>query len=411
MIKKNFDFPKTLLVTIDPWEKIEQNGRKGGKLTTDEVKIETCYLVEGRGSYNQPLLKPETFEKLVRTDLDWTKVKTLYRYPYLDLSRDKLGMIKDKYGTKIIRDPEKADVRVISNKFLHKLISTSYRASLSSAQKIITVLNKYNDIYDLRLQKMVTSFIAAVEDKGLRDIVFIVAHGYYHDTSKNNRIKSFMDDLDAVNPGHNYTTYIKGDNMAVLESLQDPSIKFVNDVYVNKVTSEDSIAIDHTNFEQVNAMLKNEADRSIGMTMMANCNIADSVTWLGMLFYHNWDHMKGSKIWNQVAFKTLKKQFEKYSFHYHSQDVSTYSSLIRVLIEDDALTLEVVNHIQKLIFNDVICGYNKFNSKGQLFEMDLGAVKLTDEAKSKIKKGESLSEQAKATRLHEELSTNDDLPF
>ena len=43
----------------------------------------------------------QILETLVKDKIDWTTVKTLYRYPHLSLSRDKVSLLKDKYCTTV----------------------------------------------------------------------------------------------------------------------------------------------------------------------------------------------------------------------------------------------------------------------------------------------------------------------
>ena len=39
--------------------------------------------------------------------------KTLFRYPKLDLPRQKVDLLKEKYNCKVIRDPDKADIHIV----------------------------------------------------------------------------------------------------------------------------------------------------------------------------------------------------------------------------------------------------------------------------------------------------------
>ena len=58
----------------------------------------------------------EIVKQITKRDIDWTTVKTMYRFPNLSLSRDRLSLLKDKYGSRVIRDA--------SNKTVEKLISS-----------------------------------------------------------------------------------------------------------------------------------------------------------------------------------------------------------------------------------------------------------------------------------------------
>jgi hypothetical protein len=149
-------------------------------------------------------------------------------------------------------------------------------------------------------------------------------------------------------------------------------------------------------------MLKSTAeDKTLAMSMMSNCNITESKTYIALLFYHFGEQMKSYKTWNQVAFKTLRKQFDKYMIAWGSGHTSQYSELIKKLAEDDALTTHAVEHILDLTFKRVVESSSGFNSESSVFKIDRVHVSLNDEYKEKIKDGKTLSE----------VVLQDDLPF
>ena len=59
-----------------------------------------------------------------------------------------------------------------------------------------------------------------------------------------------------------------------------------------------------------------------------------SKTYLGLLFFHYLEHLKHIKTWNQVGFKTLRQDFEKYMVGgWNSGHTSRYTQLITMLAE------------------------------------------------------------------------------
>ncbi len=80
----------------------------------------------------------EIVDSLTKRDIDWSTHLTMYRYPNLSLSRDKLSLMKEKYGTRVVRDRDSADVNVISEKTIEKLISANlYYGSMWSVKTFI----------------------------------------------------------------------------------------------------------------------------------------------------------------------------------------------------------------------------------------------------------------------------------
>ncbi len=90
-----------------------------------------------------------TFHKL---DSNSLKGKTLYRYPKLNLSRDKVGSIKQDYGISITRDYKKADYRVISQKFINsKVEQLGYRPRIFTVESVLADIHKQPiDMSDVR---------------------------------------------------------------------------------------------------------------------------------------------------------------------------------------------------------------------------------------------------------------------
>ena len=53
-------------------------------------------------------------------------IKFLYRYPNISLSRDRVALYCQDNDLKVIRNKHSADVRIISKKFIEKLITYSW---------------------------------------------------------------------------------------------------------------------------------------------------------------------------------------------------------------------------------------------------------------------------------------------
>jgi len=355
-------------------------------------------------------------KEIVKDNLDWTTIKTMYRYPDLSLSRDKLSLMKEKYGTRIVRDRDKADVCVISEKGVHKLISSDMY--YGSTWDVKTFIDKKLPELSYVLSDEAYSYLADILSN-LQDDWLIFCGNRYHswncsDAFEKSNLTYFTDSLELsdktkvhIGDGSRVkgSLYIKNENLDKYKALHDPSKLFVSDVYVNQVCSEDSIALDWEQYESIKKMLSaTREDVSVAMTLMANCKIEESKTALGLLFYHYGDHMKGTKVWNQVAFKTLRKQFDHYMISgWNASHTSTFSSLIQKLAADDALTEEAMKHVCELVFERVLMSGCGFNTDQCAFEMKLEDVRLTPEYKEKLKKEEKT--------LSELVTMGDGLPF
>jgi len=369
------------------------------------VNIKPCIILDyENNSYHQNSQFLNNLFSRVTHDqnFDITKYEKFYRYPNLDLSRDKMDAVKTKYNVRKVLDIDKADFRIISQTTVKKLTSYTWRNSLSSAQWFKAALDKYPNAFNDETKAM---FITATDHLDDEHVVLFDTDRRYGSKYKNKDLAGFLDALDKMQ--HTAVTMVEGQkNMDVFKSLYDPNIIYVTDTYMNELSGEDSITLDAESYKSIRAMLKtgNKEDLTVGMTMMANCNVAKSKTYLGLLFFHFSDTLRGGPVWNQVAFKTLKKQFDKYVLennHYHS---NRYSECIKLLAEDDALTLEATEHLINLVFKHVINGNSGINEKRSVFRLNKTSIKLSEEVREKINNGSSMS---KEYLMHH----TDDLPF
>jgi hypothetical protein len=350
-------------------------------------------------------------EDLTKRNLDWSKIKTMYRYPNLSLSRDKVSLIKDKYGARVIRDKDSADICIISNKTIEKLIhSDLYYGGVWTVKTFNE--KKMPELANVMTAEAYTSLADILSH--LPDGAMIFGGDRYNSWNNSDEFMEcpltyFTENTNGYtwrsDTNHSGAMYIPTKHVATWDSFLDPSKIFVSDIYVNEVCSEDSIVLDWNQYEDLKKMLgATEDDKSVAMTIMANCKIEESKTALGLLFFHYGELMKGASTWNQVAFKTLRKQFDHYMIGgWNAAHTSTFSSLIKKLAEDNALTEEAMKHICELVFDRVLnsgCGFTKDECA---FEMKLEDVRLTKHYKDKLVREDKT--------LSELVTMGDDLPF
>jgi hypothetical protein len=337
-------------------------------------------------------------------DVDWSTISTLYRHPNIVLSRDKLSCLKDKYNIKIIRDKSKADLEIVSEKTFTSYVSNLYGVSLSSVSSLKILFNKYKHLFNEQIREDLWKIF---DDPILQDtcIAFNLHNSYYYDDHiEGTQVADLENDLKKLETIH--LNFVEEDNIEAFQYLLDNEDKRVLDTYVNEAASEDSIIINSEIYEKISQMLKsvNNEDVIMGMTMMANCNVGKSKTYLGLLFFHHMENLKHIKTWNQVGFKTLRKEFDKYMIGaWNAGHTSRYTQLIEKLAEDDALTIDAVESILDLVFVNVLEGSGGFG-KDCAFQIDRPNVKLTEEYQKKIiSENKTLSEVV--------LENNGDLPF
>ena len=338
---------------------------------------------------------------------DTTIHKKYYRYPNISLSRDKMDNCKTKYNMKKVLNKDKADFIIIGSKMIEKMVEGHWRSSLSSLQLMTDFFTANRnlftgDIYDY----VMLQYSNLIEEHGPDYPVVMEGTSYY---SYNENGKSNAAKFREANDKHfesSYLATVKEEYNEQYTALMagKVGIPYVSDIYMNNLASEDSVPLTDKEYINLREMLKGgKEDVAIAMNIMSNCNVEKSKTYLGLLFFHFSETLRGTSSWNQVGFKSLRREFEKYILeynHYHSQ---RYSTCIKHLAEDNALTVNAAEHLITMMFNNVINNSTGINADTSVFVLKKASIGLTPEVKDKIRNNQNLSQIV--------LEMQSDLPF
>ncbi len=212
-------------------------------------------------------------------DFDITD-KKLYRYPKLNLPRQKVDLLKDKYNVKVIRDVEKSDLQIVSLKLFNKIAQSTWNKSFNKANfyeickelvkrdlisddaklSIGEILQNSHStaVFDIRAAKDDWNSVQATKGKTLEEVVHAMKkelEGKYHKTYVIRKDK----DIDT------YNELIKG-KMVVL------------DRDIAKICSAGLAVITKDDYPQLRKMILSGdiENRSIALETLANCNIEAS---------------------------------------------------------------------------------------------------------------------------------------
>ena len=109
-------------ITLENWNRIYAGTVNGWGKNTPDLDV-----FKKINDYNN-----DHFEK---------NVDLVFRFPDLDLSRDKLSIYQEKAGFKITRDKNKADIAVVSIKFFEKMIVRDWNPTCTK-NELLLLLNK-----------------------------------------------------------------------------------------------------------------------------------------------------------------------------------------------------------------------------------------------------------------------------
>ena len=348
---------------------------------------------------------------------DLKNIKTLYRYPGISLSRDRVGLYCEKTGLKMVRDKNSADARVISKKIIEKTMDVTYNetdfvtfnklielvedpsAGLDAFQNIESMKSFQNDLKDYLKENNISG-----------DAFVTCPCTHYYNSQWDNTVDKLVDSTKIYRDTQKveYVSHfpIKVKDKELFNEFCTGSFKWLMDDDCNKIMSDTSVPINDEMFIQLKNMLKSGSrdDLGVAMTMMANAKIEGSETYLGMIFFHFGEKMKGTKVWNQVGFKSLRLRVQKYydSTNYNYGHAARYDKMIRMLIEDDALTVPAMEHILDLVFHAVVKEATGLSSC-DVFRLERSSISLTPEYREKAT-NQSLSKALG-------LSVSNELPF
>jgi len=284
------------------------------------------------------LLPKDKFQKYTKQDFI-DSVNTVYRLPHLTLSRDKLALFAEECDFKVTRKRDVADIIVIGDQTIKKMVQNSYSSSIDfkTLKSCYSIGKEWKNLTSDD-QNCMHKQVKLIEDLYGDDCEITFTQSYYYSS----------------------TGY--GEKLSIYRSyLKNYVTKQAGYLYYYPKTSFD------------------KENLSVGMTMMANCNIDKSRTFLCLLFAVCSDNMKNSNVWNQVNFKYLRKEFEYYIDIQLSSWGHAYSNLIKKMVEDKCLTAWAASLIASVMFKNVLEGQHQVGGKDCVFSLNANDLKLKNE--------------------------------
>jgi hypothetical protein len=128
---------------------------------------------------------------------------------------------------------------------------------------------------------------------------------------------------------------------------------------------------------------RDKENMNLALSIIANCNIQKSHTYIALLFSFLSDSMKDSSVWNTVNFKSVRKKFDKYIQMSGWNWCHVYNHLIDYLIKDGALTEYAWKEVAQKMYDDVLSSQMGIDGKNH-FSISPESIQLKPELKEKI---------------------------
>lgn len=270
---------------------------------------------------------------------------SFWRSPKLALPQNKMQLLKDKYNVKIVRDPEKADYIIVSDKYFQSLTDYTWH-------------NYYQgpfikDKYLSQIKGHVSEFI---HDEIVKFVDYVISQdGYIRVDNRlpyNSNYKGYFNLKDQYED--RFSFYLINDLDALNFILKNPN-KLVKDDDLINYCNEDSIILNPEECKSISQMIKS-GDRdtiSLALEMMANCNIEKSFDKLALIFAFHKDLLGNGKNWNSVNVKSLRKQLEDIP-SIEGYNGYGFNQLVKVLHAKGALTTFAVGAISNKMCKTVL---------------------------------------------------------
>lgn len=309
------------------------------------------------------------------------KDSTIYRYPNINLPREKVDSLKTNYNLSVTRDETKANYRVISKSSVTNLFEFESRDWIR-LNDFLTFFNQTfyvnNKGYTLDKSYKEVVDILNLESNNCQD-PFVITIRFRLDRGVKDNL---LDDLDTVcSYSHTRLFNIKNYN-TYLDLTQ--SSNFVLDSDILKFVNSNAITLTHENYYYLTNVLENSNfayDVNMVLTTMANCNYESSFDILALLIWkYDYKLKTESDIWNSINVKTLRSYFDKYFGRSYSR-LDHYSNILDLLFKDGKLT----EFAFKIVSEDLLEYMQKnIGFEDSIFEFQITDIKLKENIKASI---------------------------
>ena len=311
-------------------------------------------------------VKNNTKLKFVNKETFSIQDKILFRFPKLDLPRQKVDLLKEKYNVKVIRDYNKADVHIVSDKLFENLIKTDWYRTPCPFENFVAILQDLKK-KDLLSEECITMLKKEIEDNDLSNSMIHVNIPYYNSRNNNASQAQLIEQGEKIVQRHmannngrgseqSSSMTIKSEDVDAFLKLESTNIEIMYDTDVIDIIDEELAIIDNTEYDTILKMTESSdiENRSLVLEMLANCNISKSFDIVSGIFFWQYNWLKDTSNWNTINVKALRKKMTKYSGGPQTSAIWTYNHYINLLVADNKLTKFAVDRTREKLYNNVL---------------------------------------------------------
>jgi hypothetical protein len=312
--------------------------------------------------------------------------KTIYRFPKLNLPRQKVDLLKEKYNCKIIRDVNKADIYVVSDNLFNTLFESVWKCSVPFPQY-------FNLLQELKsgghlTQCGIDECKQMIESLDTDSMIKIKISYDYKQPPSTDVIRGILDKSikNHMESDHHYNRDIvlKGDNINTYLNIINSNATVIYDTDIINIIDDQLVIIENTEYDTIEKMITNNDNdnRSLALEMLANCNVDKSYDVVSGIFYWHYDWLKDTSNWNTINVKALRARMKKYQGGPFIQDIHSYDYYIDSLIGEGKLTKFALDKTRKKLY-DTILG-KLVGSTANTFNVSFDSLNLKESLKENL---------------------------
>ena len=176
--------------------------------------------------------------------------KKLYRYPNLTLPRQKVDILKEKEDIKIVRDPNNADIHVISYKFLRNLFTFRW-------EKAISFIDFFNIIKeaiakDLVNQEVIDELKEIIKNADKDSYISYDRHySYGNNQTQEDWFEAFYKLFEPYKEDYNKVIVLEKKNKSDFETFINTNSEIVFDVDVLNIIDSELAVLSNDQYENI----------------------------------------------------------------------------------------------------------------------------------------------------------------
>jgi len=307
--------------------------------------------------------------------------KSIYRFPNLSLPRQKVDLLKEKENIKVVIDPNKADIHVISYKFLRDIFTFRWE----SAVPFVDFFNiiKLGVEEGLFSQECIDDLKLMINNAD-KDSYVSLNKTYYHNGHIKQWDDKFNDIIDKYKNDYSKVIVIEEKNKKAYEDFISSSSEIVYDTDILDIIDSELAVLEDDQYDNIMAMITSSDidNRTLGVEMLANCNIEKSFNIVSDLYWWYYDFIKDTNNWNSVNVKSLRNRMKSYEGGHNTANIYSFNAYLNQLAKDGKLTRFAVDKTREKLYKTLIstiCG-----DTSQVFKVDLENLYIADELENMI---------------------------